>query len=226
MLVVAALASLAGRRAGGDRQLGSKGLAEPVWRALLLLAAVATIGDAAAFFGFVAGVAEIAWFVQSSWRWMSILGVALACFVAAAVAKRRFRWIWVGGILLYCLRGWRHFFRSGHLVGQRRRLCPPGRDRGWRWSLMAWTKYDPVGDDHTNLPAQAPPTKVLTEESDRASGATVLIERWTAREKKLRVNALAPVRVALRFARIIRPGASSSTAGESRPESAADSGFK
>jgi hypothetical protein len=196
MMVVAALASLAGRSPGGDRQVGSKGLAEPVWRALLLLAAVATL--------LMLRPSLVLWqvlpklrFVQFPWRWMSILGVAFACFVAAAVAKRRFRWIWVGGILLL-LAGLATFFvRATWWDSDDVSTLRAGIAAGTGFDGV--DEYDPVGDDHTNLPAQAPPMKVLTDESDRGGGATVLIERWTAREKKLRVNALAPVRVALRL---------------------------
>jgi hypothetical protein len=196
MMVVAAVASLAGRCPGGDRQLGSKGLAEPVWRALLLLAAVATL--------LMLRPSLVLWqvlpklrFVQFPWRWMSILGVAFACFVAAAVAKRRFRWIWVGGILIL-LAGLATFFvRATWWDSDDVSTLRAGIAAGTGFDGV--DEYDPVGDDHTNLPAQAPPVKVLTDDSGRGGGATVLIERWTAREKKLRVNALAPVRVALRL---------------------------
>ena len=84
---------------------------ERVWRALLLLAAVATL--------LMLRPAAILWavlpklrFVQFPWRWMSILGVPFAYFLATAVAKRRFRWVWVGSVLVVLAAGATFFVRA------------------------------------------------------------------------------------------------------------------
>ena len=63
-------------------------------------------------------------------------------------------------------------------------------------------EYDPKGDDHYNLAAKAPQVQVLAADPDAGDAtppdATILVERWTAGEKRLRVTAVTPVRVALR----------------------------
>jgi hypothetical protein len=52
------------------------------------------------------------------------------------------------------------------------------------------------------LLAKAPQVQVLAADPDAGSeppaGATILVDRWTAAEKRLHVTALAPARVALR----------------------------
>ena len=62
-------------------------------------------------------------------------------------------------------------------------------------------EYDPVGDDHTNLPEKAPRMQVLpAEESGRsAPQAEIQIGQWTSEEKNFRVASREPVRVALRL---------------------------
>jgi hypothetical protein len=61
-------------------------------------------------------------------------------------------------------------------------------------------EYDPVGDDHYNLPANALPAKIVPAEGSAAGGgATILVQRWLANQKELRVAATAPVTVALRL---------------------------
>jgi hypothetical protein len=209
MMVVAAVASLAGRCRGGstggaepgpdkecESQLGSKGVAEEVWRALLLLEVLATLLMLRPSFVLWQVLPKLR-FVQFPWRWMSILGVSFAYFVAAAVATRRFRWIWVGGMLVV-LAGLATFFvRATWWDSDDVSTLRAGIAAGTGFDGV--DEYDPVGADHYNLPATAPPVKILPDASDRAAGATVLMERWTATEKKLRVTALGPVRVGMRL---------------------------
>jgi hypothetical protein len=62
-------------------------------------------------------------------------------------------------------------------------------------------EYDPVGDDHYNLPEKAPRVQVLPaqESGGKAPQAEIQVERWTAEERKLRVASRVPARVALRL---------------------------
>jgi hypothetical protein len=85
-------------------------------------------------------------------------------------------------------------------------------------------EYDPVGDDHYNLPAKAPPVRVLplTEPSPGSAAAKIYIDRWTAEEKILRVESAEPVRIALRL--LNYPAWRVEVNGSPvKPESAADS---
>ena len=80
---------------------------------------------------------------------------------------------------------------------------------------LARDKSHWLGSISLILPAKAPQVKLLPAISADASdaedaaaadakapppaGATILVQRWTANEKRLRVSALGPVRVALRL---------------------------
>jgi hypothetical protein len=194
LMVLSAVAALGSRR----RDTGNGGVPgdEQVWRALVLLAAVATVlmlRPTAIFWQVLPKLR----FVQFPWRWMSILSVPFAYFLAAAVAKQRFRWVWAG-VVPAVLAGMATFFvhttwwdtddvatlRAGITAGT---------------GFDGVDEYDPVGDDHYNLPAKAPQAQVVADPSNTAAGASILIERWTATEKRLRVTSLGPVRLALRL---------------------------
>jgi hypothetical protein len=172
---------------------------EQVWRCLLLLAATATV--------LMLRPTLILWetlpklrFIQFPWRWMSILSMAFAHFVAAAVVKPRFRWIWVGAVLVL-LGGMATFFvRTTWWDDDDVATLAAGIAAGSGFDGV--DEYDPVGDDHYNLPAKAPPAKILpAEDSASASGggATILVQRWLANQKELRVTTTAPVTLALRL---------------------------
>jgi hypothetical protein len=172
---------------------------EQVWRCLLLLAATATV--------LMLRPTLILWeilpklrFIQFPWRWMSILSVSFAYFAAAAVVKPRFRWIWVGAVLVL-LGGMATFFvRTTWWDSDDVAMLAAGIAAGSGFDGV--DEYDPVGDDHYNLPAKALPSKIVpAEDSTSASGggATILVQRWLANQKDLRVATTAPVRLALRL---------------------------
>jgi len=62
-------------------------------------------------------------------------------------------------------------------------------------------EYDPVSDDHTNLPAKVPQVQILAPEGSETSPpkAEVQIERWTAEERELTVTSPRPMRLAIRL---------------------------
>jgi NADH:ubiquinone oxidoreductase subunit K len=166
---------------------------------MLLLAAAATF--------LMARPAAIFWellpklkFVQFPWRWMSIVGVVFAFFLAAVASRSRFRWIWVVGVALVLVGGATFFVQSTWWDTDDVTTLQAGVVEGSGFDGV--DEYDPKGDDHYNLPAKAPQVQVLAADPDSGTaapaGATILVERWTAAEKRLHVTALAPVRVALR----------------------------
>jgi hypothetical protein len=180
----------AGREAlAGERKL---------WGALLLLAALATV--------MMLRPSSILWqilpklrFVQFPWRWMSILTVPFAYFLAAAVAKRRLGWLWSAAVLVV-LAGMGTFFVSQTWWdADDIDTIQAGitQDTGFDGT----DEYDPAGDDHYNLPAQAPRVQILpiVDSLPAAPEAKVSLDRWTAEERDLRVTAAAPVRLGLRL---------------------------
>jgi hypothetical protein len=193
--------------ARGDAPIGV-GIPDAVWQGMLLMAGAATflmLRPATIFWSLLPKLR----FVQFPWRWMSIVGVVFAFFLAAAVARSRFRWIWIVGVALVLVGGATFFVHSTWWDTDDVTTLEAGVVAGSGFDGV--DEYDPKGDDHYNLPAKAPQAQVLAADSDAgpdagpiaksatpAAGATILVERWKAAEKRLRVTAVAPVRVALR----------------------------
>jgi hypothetical protein len=195
MIVLTGAAAIAARR--GVMGEGERDEKRKLWAMLLLLSAAATLA--------MFRVTAILWnvlpelrFVQFPWRWMSILAVAFAVFAGASVARRR-GWILMIPVIVI-LGG------TGAFLGK----------QGW-WdgddipTLRAaieqddgfdgTDEYDPLSDDHYNLPAKAPFVRMLPpeEDSSKMPNAIVSVARWTAEEKVLRVKAHGPLRLALRL---------------------------
>jgi hypothetical protein len=179
------------------------GLKDAVWQPMLLLAAAATflmLRPTVFFWNLLPKLK----FVQFPWRWMSIVGVVFAFFLAATVSRSRFRWIWVVGVSLVLIAGATFFVHATWWDTDDVTTLQAGVVAGAGFDGV--DEYDPKGDDHYNLSAKAPQVQVLAADPDAGPdaggstppGATILVERWTAAEKRLRVTAAAPVRVALR----------------------------
>jgi hypothetical protein len=196
LIVMTAIASLASRQRAKNED--ASGEREKLWCVMLLVSAAATI--------LMIRVSVIFWellpklrFVQFPWRWMAILAVPYACFLAAALPRRRAGLVWgaavfvaVGGTAtLLVHKAW---WDSDDIPALQEAIA---NDQGFEGT----DEYDPAGDDHYNLPEKAPRLQILpAEESERrAPNAEVHIERWTAEEKDLRVTSREPLRVALRL---------------------------
>lgn len=138
-------------------------------------------------------------YLQFPWRWMLVLAVALAWLAAAALAQRRGAWLGAVGILvLFAVTGTfavRHAWWDWEDIPVLRAAIASGA------GYEGTDEYDPLGDDHTDLPRRAPPVQLLPAEEGGAAiaPAEVRIERWTAEEKLVRVSSRAPARAALRL---------------------------
>ena len=143
-------------------------------------------------------------FVQFPWRWMSILTVPFVYFLAAAFLRPRFRWLWfvciaalITGTAIFFVQ---HTWWDDEDISTLRAGIASGE------GFDGTDEYDPVGDDHYNLPAKAPRVQVLPpadasegQTSDAATTPTIFIERWTPERKMLRVESRQPARLALRL---------------------------
>ena len=182
-----------------DRVGVQTGLPDLVWRAMLLMAAAATFLMLRPTMIFWELLPKLK-FVQFPWRWMSIVGVVFAFFLAATVSRSRFRWIWVVGVALALVGGATFFVHATWWDTDDITTLQAGVVAGGGFDGV--DEYDPNGDDHYNLAVKAPQVQVLAADPDAGNanpaGATILVERWTAVEKRLRVTAVAPARVALR----------------------------
>ena len=180
------------KKAEGSRE--KKGL----WQTLLVLGAGATF--------LMIRPSAIVWehlpklqFVQFPWRWMGILAVPYACFGAAALARRRVAWIWgcavmlaVAGTATFLVR--KAWWDSDDIPSLQDAIAS---GQGFEGT----DEYDPMGDDRTNLPAKAPPARILPAEDTEASApqAEIRMLRWAAEDRELDVKSSRAIQVALRL---------------------------
>jgi len=144
-------------------------------------------------------------FVQFPWRWMSILTIPFVYFLAAAVARCRLRWLWIVATLalLTSIAVFlaQHTWWDDEDFSTLRATIASGE------GFDGTDEYDPIGDDHYNLPVRAPRAQVLPPseepESPEATAAAtppkIVIERWTPERKIVRVESPQPARLALRL---------------------------
>jgi hypothetical protein len=195
LVVVTGILGIVARRRAVKKQEGAA--AEKLWRVLLLSAAAATM--------LMMRLSAVFWehlpklrFVQFPWRWMAILAVPYAFFLAQAPTRKRTGWILAvlalavsGGTAAYLLpQAW---WDSEDIPTLEEAIR---NDQGFEGT----DEYDPLGDDHTNLPEKAPRVQILpAEESEGVPKAVVHVERWNAEAREFEVTSEQPVRVALRL---------------------------
>ena len=202
IIVFTGIAAIAARR--DSAQLGAFPAQRKIWSAFLLLAAIATL--------LMLRFTSILWqllpelrFVQFPWRWMSILTIPFIYFLAAAMAGRRFRWLWMAATLALLTSTTvflaQHTWWDDEDFSTLRATIASGE------GFDGTDEYDPIGDDHYNLPAKAPRAEVLPPAEDIESPAAnatatppkMVVERWTPEREIVRVESAQPARLALRL---------------------------
>jgi hypothetical protein len=202
LIVVTGIAALAVYRQGREAEQPRAADADVIktWRVLLLLAAAATL--------MMLKPTAILWnllpklrFVQFPWRWMSILAVAFAWFLAAAISRSRQRWLWIGTMVILLSAAGTFFVRNTWWDSDDVLSLQFGMNHGQ--GFEGTDEYDPVGDDHYNLPIKSPPPPAAIIASHDGApvpkAARVEVERWTAEERVIRVESPEAVRLALRL---------------------------
>ncbi len=202
IIVFTGIAAIAARRKSA--QPGAFPAQRETSSAFLLLAAVAT--------ALMLRFTSVLWqllpklrFVQFPWRWTSILTIPFVYFVATAVARRRFRGLWIAATLallsstaIFLVQ---HTWWDDEDFSSLRATIASGE------GFDGTDEYDPIGDDHYNLPARAPRAQVLPPSEDSESPAAnaaatppkIVVERWTPERKIVRVESARPARLALRL---------------------------
>jgi hypothetical protein len=143
-------------------------------------------------------------FVQFPWRWMSILTLPFLYFLTSAVlSHRRSRWLWgvaVGGLVVgTAVFLVEHTWWDDEDVTTLRAAMASGE------GFDGADEYDPIGDDHYNLPKDAarvrllPPDPVVAAPSSSGTQVKVSYERWTAEVRQISINSSKPVRLELRL---------------------------
>ena len=195
MLMTGIAAMVARRAAANERQYEET---RKLWRVLLALSTVAAI--------LMLRVTSIVWehlpelrFLQFPWRWMAILAVLYAYFVAAALSRQG-RAAWVGSIAVLVVTAGTETFLV-HKAWWDSEDLPVlqeaiANDQGFEGT----DEYDPLGDDHSNLPEKAPRVRILREKSGGTTPkAEIRMERWTAEERALSVTSREPLRLTVRL---------------------------
>lgn len=195
VITMTGIAAIAARRAVSKQRWTEWA---KTWQVLVLVSAVATALMLRPTL-FLWKLLPKLWFVQFPWRWMSIPCVTLALFLAMAAMRPRLRWLWITAIVTglfvlgtrMALRAWWDAddiptIQAGIAAGK---------------GFDGMDEYDPIGDDHYNLPEEAPRTALLPgdEYNTIAPESTVRVEKWTAEVKELNVTSRKPLKVALRL---------------------------
>jgi hypothetical protein len=137
-------------------------------------------------------------FVQFPWRWMSIVALVYVCFLAAVAQKRRG---WIAPVLILVLSVPLANFLIENTwwdpddMGIQKEAIDSGT------GYDGTDEYDPMGDDHLDLPANAPLVKVLTEASggETEKAVEVKVLRWNTEDKEIEVRAGEKTSVAVRL---------------------------
>ncbi len=193
IIVFTGVAAIAARRESAQPTAVT---AQPkIWSAFLLLAAVSTV--------FMLRGTSVLWqllpklrFVQFPWRWMSILTIPFV--------RRRFRWLWVvaSAVLLASTAVFlvQHTWWDDEDFPTLRAAFAGGE------GFDGTDEYDPIGDDHYNLPQKAARVQLLpltddvdAQDSQLLTNSKVFVDQWTAQEKIVRVQSSQPARLALRL---------------------------
>jgi hypothetical protein len=194
MIILAGAAALAAR--GRSPIAGTAEMKE--WRIFVLLAALATLLMLRLSAPFWLLLPKLR-FVQFPWRWMSVLALPFAIFLACAMARKRWGWIWMlttfailgstGALLVQ--KGW---WDTEDIPGLRRAIA---NGQGFEGT----DEYDPLGDDHTNIPAKSPEVQVMDTDSMQgpAIKPIVHVDRWSPEEKEVSVSSRQPFFLGLRI---------------------------
>jgi hypothetical protein len=174
-----------------------------LWSAFLFLATGATV--------LMLRFTSILWqilpklrFVQFPWRWMSILTVPFLYFLAVTVARRRFRWLCVAATLALLTSTGVYLVQHTWWDKEDFPTLRAAVDSGDGFN--GTDEYDPIGDDHYNLPQRAPRAQLLLFTDDTGApdfqppaNSNVIVDHWNAQEKIVRVTTPQPARLALRL---------------------------
>jgi len=135
-------------------------------------------------------------FVQFPWRWMSVLAVC-AMILTAVAARDWLRWGWLmcaavvltgSGYLLVKKAWWDTEDMPALQAALKNGAGFEGTD-----------EYDPIGDDRTDLPQQRQRAVMLngSADSEAHKEAKIVVERWSAEHRMVRVVANKPGRLAV-----------------------------
>src|SRR5260370_33240565 len=116
---------------------------------------------------------------------MAILAVLYASFVEAGIARRQRGWIWAWGAVVLVVIGGTATLLVQKAWGDSEDIPVLREAIAHDQGFEGTDEYDPVGDDHYNLPEKAPRGQDLPAGGSEggAPQAEMQIGRWSAGEK-------------------------------------------
>jgi hypothetical protein len=150
-------------------------------------------------------VANILWrflpelrFVQFPWRWMSIIALCALIFTApAARASLRWAWFFLAAVTIAASAHYlvKHAWWDTEDMPALQAAMKDGI------GFEGTDEYDPAGDDHADLPQRQPRAHILRRDSGplMQNEPGVIVEKWNAEHRALRVVSKTPANVALRL---------------------------
>jgi hypothetical protein len=197
LILFTAATALDSRRTISEDKCSATG--RKLWRTLLLLGAAATL----LMFRFTLPLWNLLpklRFVQFPWRWMSVLAVICCCFFAAALERPR-GWPWFCLFVLLSVPLGIFLARNTWWDPDEMPTQMAALDNGTGFEGV--DEYDPLGDDHLDLPKHAPLISVLPaspEDSDAPPPAgKIQTELCQPQHQKFRVESPGAARVAVRL---------------------------
>jgi len=137
-------------------------------------------------------------FVQFPWRWMSMLAVCAILFTAAAAREKR-RWISVAVVALVTSGCGRYLVKHTWWDTEDMPALQAAIASGE--GFEGTDEYDPVGDDHSDLPQKRLQAWFISGETRAVENgnARIFLDEWTAEHRVLRVTSRTKARVAIRL---------------------------
>jgi hypothetical protein len=203
------VAVVAGRRFQWLEPVGSRGGNVPVeaathkpgtevWVALVVLAGAGTV--------LMLRFTEIFWrvlpklrFVQFPWRWMCLVAVCYAVFMAGSFKRGARAWVLVVATAMCCVGTAAVLVQNGWWDTEDLPTLKAAIEK--QAGYDGTDEYDPVGDDHYDIAASAPPFQLLfdDEQQRKLPDTRIVVRRWNAENKELTVKSNEDVRIALRL---------------------------
>jgi len=169
-----------------------------VWGALVVLAGAGTV--------LMLRFTEIFWrvlpklrFVQFPWRWMCLVAVCYAVFMACSFGRGARAWVLTVATAMLCIGTAAVLVQNGWWDTEDLPTLKAAIEK--QAGYDGTDEYDPAGDDHYDIAASAPSFQILFDEAQQRKLPDTRIEvrRWNAENKELTVKSNEDVRVALRL---------------------------
>ena len=194
LVLLFGIAALLSRRLAGR---AANGVAGSVWVVLLVMGTAATVLMLRFTIPLWNYLPKLR-FVQFPWRWMSMVALIYSCFAAAVCEKRR-GWLFFVAVALLTVPLGHFLVSNGWWDTDEMPTQYAAIERGTGFD--GTDEYDPVGDDHSDLPAGAPLVKILPQDkgSVKTPDVQAQVVEWKTEQKEIRVQANEEARVALRL---------------------------